>query len=117
MQFMDKPPPPLPNPDPFEQRKRQKRVPDPPNITCIRCGVRGHTAHRCNAPWCSIPAAGAWTMRMKLQAIYIRAAATIYNIHFEDRHEAGTDKINDALRLYNCRASNSAKQEQPVPAL
>lgn len=117
MQFMADPPPAPPNPDHFDQRKRQKRAQDPPNMTCIRCGVRGHTAHRCNSAWCSIPAAAAWTMRMKLKAIYIRAAAKIYNIHFEDRSDATTDEIIDALRRYGCRASNNAKQEQPPPAM
>lgn len=117
IQFMDEAPPPLQNPEHFEQRKSQKRAQEPPNMTCIKCGFRGHTAHRCIALWCSIPAAGLWTMRMKLKAIYIGASAKICNIHFEDRNEAATDKISDALRRYNCRASHGAKQEQPSPAM
>lgn len=116
VQIREDPPYPLPSPEPFEQRKRLKRAPEPHNMTCIRCGVRGHTEHRCQAPWCSIPAAGAWTMRMKLKAIYIRAAAKLFNIHFEDRAEAIIDKISDALKRYNCKARNGAKQDQPLLA-
>lgn len=56
-------------------------------------------------------------MRMKLKAIYIRPSAKVYNKHFEDRIQANNDKISDALHRYNCKASNSAKQEQPLLAI
>lgn len=59
----------------------------------------------------------AWTLRMKLTAIQIRAAQGITTILFEDVTESEHAKIREALIRHRCSASPGARAPALAPAM